>query len=235
MSRRYYCNANGKVSLHLDGAIRSVPNPTVYGRLFAGPIDPSAMVRYDAAPSITEGLPLSENARLMKSSDAAEVYLVDEQNGAQVRRHVVSAQMFDELGFDWNKIETWTQNEVSRLPLGQPCSVVEPTSPMRELRFYCYNPIYQAQDGKPYTITITDSAGTQVYKRSGTTNAGLDTYYGTTWGMDAVQLTLGRSYTIQITVTNGAEVYEWLQTGFGVNAQMDPNIKILNTAYSKKP
>lgn len=233
MSHLYFCNANGKVSLHLDGAIRWVPNPAVYGRLFAGPINPAAMTRYDSVPPIAEGPPLSENARLVKSSDAPEVYLIDEQGGVQVRRHVASAQMFDELGFDWNTIEVWTPSEVNQLPVGQPCSFSKPEPPMRNLHFYCYNPIYQAQDGKPYTITITDSTGKQVYSHSGTTNAGLDTYYGTTWGVDAVNLAIGQTYGIHVIVTNGADVYEWSQAHFGVSDQMDPNIKILHNAYSQ--
>jgi Zn-finger protein len=233
MSRLYFCNANGQVSLHLDGTIRAVRNPAVYGRLFAGPINPAAMTRYHSVPSIAEGPPLSENARLVKSSDAPEVYLVDDQSGVQVRRHVASAQMFDELGFDWNKVEVWTPSEVNRLPAGQPCSFSRPEPPMRSLRFYCYNPIYQAQDGKLYTITINDSAGKQVYSHSGTTNAGLDTYYGATWGVEEVNLAIGQTYVIHVTVTSGADVYEWSHAGFAVNAQMDPNIKILHSAYSQ--
>jgi hypothetical protein len=136
MSRLYFCNANGQVSFAsgMEPFVR-FGNPAVYGRLFAGPINPAAMTRYHSVPSIAEGPPLSENARLVKSSDAPEVYLVDDQSGVQVRRHVASAQMFDELGFDWNKVEVWTPSEVNRLPAGQPCSFSRPEPPMRSLRF----------------------------------------------------------------------------------------------------
>ena len=105
MSHLYYCNANGKVSLAVDGVLRSMHDPEVYGRLFAGPIDPAKMTRYDSVAPIAEGQPLSVKAKLIRSSDDPAVYLLDDEGGLLVRRHVVSAEMFVELGLDWSKIE----------------------------------------------------------------------------------------------------------------------------------
>lgn len=123
MSRLYYCNSNGKVSLALDGVLRSVCNPEVFGRLFAGPIDPSQMTRYDSVPPISEGPSLSPNARLVKTPDDPTVYLIDDQDGVPVRRHLVSAELFTTLGLDWSKIEVQAAATVNQLPLGRPCSL----------------------------------------------------------------------------------------------------------------
>jgi hypothetical protein len=119
------------VSLAIDGVLRHVPNPDVFVRLFAGALDPNAMTRYDSVPPMAEGQPLSMSAKLIRSSDAPEVYLLDDQAGALVRRHLVSAEMFNMLGFDWGKIEVQAPGAVNQIPLGRPCSFEKP-DPYRE-------------------------------------------------------------------------------------------------------
>ena len=96
----YYCNADGKVSLALDGVPRAIPDPGVYGRVFAGQIDPARMTSYESVAPIPEGPPSSAKAKLVKSDDGSAVYLLDEQGGVLVRRHLASVEMFNELGFD---------------------------------------------------------------------------------------------------------------------------------------
>ena len=93
------------------------------------------------------------------------------------------------------------------MPTGRPGSPAAPQDAV-VVTFYSDNPIYQAQDGRPYTITVSDSSGRPVYRRSGTT--------------------------IEVVASDGGDRHEWTSAAFVARSGMDPSIKILHGAYTRR-
>ncbi|MFZ2726982.1 MAG: hypothetical protein WAX77_12070 [Methylococcaceae bacterium] len=122
MSKLYHCTTNGKVCLMLNGILRHIPNIEVYNRLFSIPFNTTVMIQYDSAsPPVPEGIPLSPHAKLIKSDNGGHIFFVDEQGGKIVKRHITSAEHFEQLGFDWHKIETLPSDKVNQYEWGEYC------------------------------------------------------------------------------------------------------------------
>ena len=233
MSNLYYETNSGKISVHMDGVLRAVPNTEVFGRLFGGPINIGIMNQYTGTAPLPEGDALSVSARLVRANDGAAVYLLDIQGGAVVRRHITSAAEFEGMGLSWGQISVEDSDTVQTIPMGRPCLTAASDPNRKECTFLVYNPIYQSGDGKAYTFTITAADGGILYHNKSKTNAGVDTYYGTSWGREVVLLPPGDGYTVSLKINDGANEYEW-SGPYAVRADVVPqNLKILHNFYKR--
>jgi hypothetical protein len=80
------------------------------------------MNQYDgASPPVPEGVALSSHAKLVKPHHGGHVFFIDEQGGKIVKRHIPSAEHFEQLGFDWNKIETLSADSLNQYEWGEYC------------------------------------------------------------------------------------------------------------------
>jgi len=101
-----------KIAVIIDGKARHVPNMTVHNNLFPADIQYGDLAAA-LAGGVEEGAPLSADAYLVKGENN-HVYLVDGGN----KRWVTGPELFVQLGFAWDKIQTKSQAEVDAIPDG---------------------------------------------------------------------------------------------------------------------
>lgn len=99
------------VYLVLLGNRHHIPNPDVYFALFPS-WDKIKVKSPGEVNAIPLGDPLSLDACLIKAADSDPVYLYT--NG--VKSHISSAEDFNKVGFDWNKIKVKSSMEVKKIP-----------------------------------------------------------------------------------------------------------------------
>ena len=99
---------DGAVFIHLDDTWRHIPDPTVWANLFAEPLGPQCVNRFESfTPEMTVGRPLSPAAALLRGSESQAVFFVDsdpKDPAVLVRRQVVSSEDFYRCGFNQSKI-----------------------------------------------------------------------------------------------------------------------------------
>jgi hypothetical protein len=101
---------DGAIYLMLDGAMRHIPNPDIYWRLFR--TEDYRHCRGIAPYPVGE--PLSDNAVLVKCEDNPKVYMLVDN----VKRWIASAPVFERFGFDWGKIQIRQPDELRAIADG---------------------------------------------------------------------------------------------------------------------
>jgi len=109
--------SDGAVYLKLNNVLRHIPNPNAFHAVFAFGLDAHNFGAIPHGSEVGERLP--DDLRLIKGS-GPEVYLVDYEYGNYRKRHITSGDVFTRLHFDWNKIRTVSNHEISALVTGEP-------------------------------------------------------------------------------------------------------------------
>ena len=124
-----YRKDDGAIFIHLDDTWRHIPDPTVWANLFAEPLGPQCVNRFESfTPEMTVGRPLSPAAALLRGSESQAVFFVDsdpKDPAVLIRRHVVSSQDFDRCGFNQGKISAHLDGQLPYPGEGPPLKLKE--------------------------------------------------------------------------------------------------------------
>lgn len=104
------CHNSSSIYLVQRGHRHLIPNAKVYDALFVS----RHLVHFIGKrqlDSIPLGIPLSENACLIKGNNTDPVYLYSNE----AKSHIRSAEDFNHAGFDWGKIHNLPQKEVDNI------------------------------------------------------------------------------------------------------------------------
>jgi hypothetical protein len=89
-----------------EGKIRGIPSPEVYNHLFR---DWNGIVQDIDVNEIDAGEKIPDTAILFKVEDLDTVYLLDGIAPNQIKRGIVSVEVFDQYNFSWDQVfkNTW--------------------------------------------------------------------------------------------------------------------------------
>jgi hypothetical protein len=99
-------------------------------------------------------------ARLIKTQGNVDVYFEDDLGAGKVKRFIVSAELFNAIGFDWDKIQVLSDPEFDAIPRGPDCTLdlIIPNFPSPVLSYSLNNTT--AADGDPNASLVWQGQGT---------------------------------------------------------------------------
>ncbi|WP_271782187.1 hypothetical protein [Aquimarina algiphila] len=121
----YYQEDNSATYVYLDGGLRHIPNQETLDAIFTPEVINGPRIEFpnaqDAPYPIFNNWPLKAGARLVSTEDPSDGILLEDtypwDQNVTVLRHVINPQQMTDLGFDWNKVEEYSDKPIFGVPL----------------------------------------------------------------------------------------------------------------------